>query len=167
MIHWGRSAKFERLRLKRTPAYRFRLFLSAMALVFPGLCYPQLLVTKIEMQQHNGQSSMLQPMSPPVSGGPAIELLNPQLLSQSIKSPTRIDLLFKPLDSPVNLASFKVLYGKARFDITSRILKKAKVGNNSITVEEAELPEGEHRFAILISDIQGRLSSREFSVRVQ
>jgi len=127
----------------------------------------QPLVTQSEMRQHDGPTSLLQPLNSPVSGGPTIELLNPQLLSQMIKSPTRIELLFKPSDAPVNLSTFKVLYGKARFDITSRIMKKAKVGANTIVVEEAELPEGEHRFAILIADVQGRSSSREFSVRVQ
>lgn len=125
------------------------------------------LISVAEMQQHDNPASLLQPLNSLVSGGPVIELLNPQLLSQAIKSPTRIVLLFKPSDSPVNFASFKVLYGKARFDITSRIMKKAKVGANTIIVEDVELPEGEHRFAILIADVQGRLSTREFSVRVQ
>lgn len=146
-----------------------RQALAAIGLVSLAIssAYAQPLVSWAEMRQHDGPSSLLQPLSSPVSGGPTIELLNPQLLSQVIKSPTRIELLFKPSDSPVNLSTFKVLYGKARFDITGRIMKKAKVGPNTIVVEEAELPEGEHRFAILIADMQGRSSSREFSVRVQ
>jgi len=147
-----------------------KAFMAVCVLII-GLVAPsaiaQPLVTQSEMRQYDGSNSLLQPLNSPVSGGPAIELLNPQLLSQVIKSPTRIELLFKPSDSPVNLATFKVLYGKARFDITSRIMRKAKVGANTIVVEEAELPEGEHRFAILISDVQGRSSTREFSVRVQ
>jgi len=146
-----------------------RQAIVAIGLVTLAICsaHAQPLVSRAEMRQHDGPTSLLQPLNSPVSGGPAIELLSPQLLSQVIKSPTRIELLFKPSDSPVNLATFKVLYGKARFDITSRIMKKAKVGANTIVVEEAELPEGEHRFAILIADVQGRSSTREFSVRVQ
>jgi len=146
-----------------------RQAIVAIGLVTLAICsaHAQPLVSQAEMRQHDGPTSLLQPLNSPVSGGPAIELLSPQLLSQVIKSPTRIELLFKPSDSPVNLATFKVLYGKARFDITSRIMKKAKVDANTIVVEEAELPEGEHRFAILIADMQGRSSTREFSVRVQ
>jgi len=132
-----------------------------------GVAHAEPLVSTIEMQRYNTADGLLQPMSSPSAGGPGIELLNPQLLTHLVRSPTKIELAFKPSGAPVNLASFKVLYGKARFDITSRIMKKARVGANSIVVEEAELPEGEHRFAVLISDTDGRSSSREFSVRVQ
>lgn len=119
------------------------------------------------MLQYDNSVDYVQSLSAPATGGPLIELVNPQLLSQAVKSPARIELLFKPKDGAVNLATFKVHYGKARFDITSRILRKAKIGANSILIEEAELPEGEHRFAISIADIQGRMSSQEFMVRVQ
>jgi hypothetical protein len=134
-------------------------------LIKPAFSVP--LITAEEMLQYENAVDYVQSLSTPASGGPVIELVNPQLLSQAVKSPTRIELLFKPKDGAVNLATFKVHYGKARFDITSRILRKAKLGANSILIEEAELPEGEHRFAISIADIQGRMSSQEFMVRVQ
>ena len=134
-------------------------------LVKPALGSP--LITAAEMLQYGNSVDYVQSLSAPATGGPLIELVNPQLLSQVVKSPTRIELLFKPKDGAVNLATFKVHYGKARFDITSRIMRKAKLGANSILIEEAELPEGEHRFAISIADVQGRMSSQEFMVRVQ
>jgi hypothetical protein len=134
-------------------------------LVKPALASP--LITAAEMLQYGNSVDYVQSLSAPATGGPLIELVNPQLLSQAVKSPTRIELLFKPKDGAVNLATFKVHYGKARFDITSRIMRKAKLGANSILIEEAELPEGEHRFAISIADVQGRMSSQEFMVRVQ
>jgi hypothetical protein len=134
-------------------------------LVKPALASP--LITAAEMLQYGNSVDYVQSLSAPATGGPLIELVNPQLLSQAVKSPARIELLFKPKDGAVNLATFKVHYGKARFDITSRILKKAKLGANSVLIEEAELPEGEHRFAISIADVQGRMSSQEFMVRVQ
>ncbi len=134
-------------------------------LVKPALASP--LITAAEMLQYGNSIDYVQSLSAPATGGPLIELVNPQLLSQAVKSPTRIELLFKPKDGAVNIATLKVHYGKARFDITSRILRKAKLGANSILIEEAELPEGEHRFAISIADVQGRMSSQEFMVRVQ
>ena len=132
-----------------------------------GPVYGRPLITPGEMLQYENTVDYVQSLSAPATGGPLIELVNPNLLSQAVKSPTRIELLFKPKDGAVNLSSFKVHYGKSRFDITSRILRKAKLGVNSILIEEAELPEGEHRFAISIADIQGRMSSQEFMVRVQ
>lgn len=143
------------------------LVLTGLLFGGAGVALAEPLVSTIEMRRYNSEDGFLQPMSSPSAGGPGIELLNPQLLTHLVKSPTKIELAFKPTGAPVNLASFKVLYGKARFDITNRIMKKARVGSNSIVVEEAELPEGEHRFAVLISDTDGRSSSREFSVRVQ
>jgi hypothetical protein len=134
-------------------------------LIKPASASP--LISVAEMLQYGNSVDYVQSLSAPATGGPLIELVNPQLLSQVVKSPTRIELLFKPKDGAVNLATFKVHYGKARFDITSRILKKAKLGANSVLIEEAELPEGEHRFAISIADVQGRMSSQEFMVRVQ
>ena len=134
-------------------------------LIKPASASP--LISVAEMLQYGNSVDYVQSLSAPATGGPLIELVNPQLLSQAVKSPARIELLFKPKDGAVNLSSFKVHYGKARFDITSRILRKAKIGANSILIEEAELPEGEHRFAISIADIQGRMSSQEFMVRVQ
>jgi len=132
-----------------------------------GPVYGTPLITPGEVLQYGNSFDDVQALSAPATGGPVIELVNPKLLSQAVKSPTRIELLFKPKDGAVNLATFKVHYGKARFDITSRILRKAKLGANSILIEEAELPEGEHRFAISIADVQGRMSSQEFMVRVQ
>ena len=134
-------------------------------LIKPAFSAP--LISAAEMLQYENAVNYVQSLSAPATGGPLIELVNPQLLSQAVKSPTRIELLFKSKDGAVNLSSFRVHYGKARFDITSRILRKAKLGANSILIEEAELPEGEHRFAISIADIQGRVSSQEFMVRVQ
>lgn len=143
------------------------MLLIALWIEGVGVALAEPLVSPGEMQRYNGDAGLLQPIGSSGVGGPGIELINPQLLTHLVRSPTKIELAFKPSGAPVNLASFKVLYGKARFDITSRIMKKARVGTNSIVVEEAELPEGEHRFAVVISDTDGRSSSREFSVRVQ
>ena len=164
------DSNFQRLRVKVKSSFECSIrevacFASIFLLLGPVYGTP--LITPGEMLQYGNSVDDVQALSTPASGGPVIELVNPQLLSQAVKSPTRIELLFKPKDGAVNLATFKVHYGKARFDITSRILRKAKFGANSILIEEAELPEGEHRFAISIADFQGRMSSQEFMVRVQ
>ena len=64
-----------------------------------------------------------QPLYKSSSSTPAIELINPNLLSNNLSSPITIELRFITDDVPIALETFKTFYGSFKLDITKRILK--------------------------------------------
>jgi hypothetical protein len=98
--------------------------------------------------------------------GPKIELTSPATSGEALKSPIKLELLFMPRAASIDFTSLKVLYGRARFDITSRVLGRARFNEDRLTLEEAHLPDGTHFFSVIISDSAGRLTRREFMLLI-
>lgn len=84
-----------------------------------------------------------------------------------VPSPVSIELSFRTDGTPVDMKSFQALYGGFKFDITDRILKKARVTATGLTIENAEIPKGTHRLFLAISDVKGRRTDRELRIQVQ
>jgi hypothetical protein len=96
-----------------------------------------------------------------------LDLLAPQLGS-TVNSPTQIDLKFLPKNpATVKPETFKAYYGTFQVDITSRLLKVAKVTTQGVNVPEASLPKGSHKITLNIEDTEGRIGSRtiEFDMK--
>lgn len=102
-----------------------------------------------------------------VPDAPQIDIVAPDIKG-SITSPTVVQLRFKPVSPAViKPESFKALYGAFRIDITSRLLKVARLDGDGLTVEGAQLPSGSHRIALEIEDSAGRVGTQLLSVTVQ
>jgi len=128
---------------------------------------PLMLVTEEEMVSSNQNKSRFTPKATGVPNAPSIDLLAPQLGS-SVSSPTQIDLKFLPKNpAAVKPETFKAFYGTFQVDITSRLLKVAKVTTQGVNVPEASLPKGSHKITLNIEDTEGRIGSRtiEFDVK--
>jgi len=132
-----------------------------------ALAQPLMLVTEEEMLSSNQNKSRFTPKATTVPNAPSIDLLAPQLGS-SVSSPTQIDLKFLPKNpAAVKPETFKAFYGTFQVDITSRLLKVAKVTTQGVNVPEASLPRGSHKITLNIEDTEGRIGSRtiEFDVK--
>ena len=146
--------------------------LRFISLYFFAFSYAQafILITEEEAKKYSeviNTKNYSQPLYKSSSSTPAIELVNPNLLSNDLSSPITIELRFITDDVPIALETFKTFYGSLKLDITKRILKKAYIKTNSIYIENAKVPKGKHKFIVQISDAIGRVAVREFSVNIK
>jgi hypothetical protein len=138
------------------------LFSSLSLSAFAG----PFLVTPEEMLASHNAPPQFTSKSVPVQDAPVIELTAPKL-STPISSPTNIELKFQPkAPSIVKPESFRVLYGAFGLDITKRLLSVAKVSEQGVFVQEANLPKGRHKLTMVVEDSAGRKGNRtvEFDV---
>lgn len=100
---------------------------------------------------------------------PQIEILKPEPVADlKVKAPFAIAVLFKgQSDAAIDPATFKVLYGAMRFDITSRITKFVKVTPAGFSLANAQIPIGKHRLILQVQDDKQRLAERELRVEVE
>lgn len=112
------------------------------------------------------KASSFTPRSAPVPNAPAIRVVSPDL-NAPLKSPMTIQLAWAAAaDAQIDLSSLKVTYGRLRLDITSRLLKQAKVSATGLEARDADLPGGTHRLFVSISDTRARETIREFILEV-
>ena len=75
---------------------------------------------------------------------------------------------FRPQpDAPIDPATFKVMYGAFRVDITARITKFVKVTPDGFSLENAQIPVGKHRLTLLVLDEKQRAAERELRFEVE
>ncbi|MBN8505456.1 MAG: hypothetical protein J0L58_13380 [Burkholderiales bacterium] len=99
---------------------------------------------------------------------PSIRVLTPSLGTGSLKSPVRIELAFDAAsDARIDLASFRVLYGMLRIDLTETIRKNATVTEKGIVAPAAKVPPGTHRLLLRIQDNLGRSGETELRFTVE
>jgi hypothetical protein len=101
-------------------------------------------------------------------GAPTISVVKPDH-SAAIQPPVDIEVHFTPTaGATVNIASLKILYGFLKLDVTQRILKAPGVDVSSagLKASGAQLPAGNHKLLIEVSDNLGRTGQQllEFSV---
>ena len=126
------------------------------------------LVTEEEVRKYKGdEAALLTPLAASPGVTPGIEVVNPRIMAGPVPSPVSIELSFRTDGTPVDMKSFQALYGGFKFDITDRILAKARVTATGLTIENAEIPKGTHRLFLAISDVKGRRTDRELRIQVQ
>lgn len=125
------------------------------------------LVTHEEMRASEAAASIYEPKNIPAPEAPQIELLRPTLLAPVV-SPTAIELRFRASpDTQVRPESFRVLYGRLRLDITSRLLQTTRITQQGMSVEQATLPQGSHRLLLSIEDTLGRRGQTQLDFNIQ
>lgn len=126
------------------------------------------LISRDEAMTHNSEEGIyLAPSNLSQGLGPTIELMSPVLSGEILKNPIKLELLFKQSVALIDFSSLKILYGRARFDITSRVLGRAIFNGNKLTLEEAHLPDGNHLISVIIFDVAGRHSRRDFMLHIK
>ena len=101
-------------------------------------------------------------------GGPDIDLLAPASLAAPLKAPFPIRLAFKARDgATIKPESFRALYGFLKIDITERLVSRAKIGPGGIEVDKADIPAGNHRLTLRISDDRERQTETEVRFSVE
>jgi hypothetical protein len=112
---------------------------------------------------------MLPRALPEPAPGPRIDLLRPALDTQPrLRSPFPIEVRFIPLpDAAVDPASFRVLYGNLRLDVTARILAQVKVAAAGFSLAEAAIPAGRHRLLLRVGDQKQRTGELDLRFEVE
>ena len=152
-------------------SWQLRVSLSALAFTVLAVQVQGWAFTLISAEEARvygvDSGSVLMPLSVPTNALPAIEVINPQILAGPVPSPVSIELSFKTDDAAVDISSFRALYGGLRLNITDRIMAKARVTPTGLRIENAEIPAGNHRLFLSISDSKGRRSDRELRFKVK
>ena len=103
----------------------------------------------------------------PRDAAPAIRVLSPVANGAPVAAPLRIELAFKPAPGTRILPeSFRVLYGLLKIDLTQRLRQHATVSESGVVVERAQVPDGQHRLILQVSDDKGNAAEQELRVRV-
>jgi hypothetical protein len=112
-----------------------------------------------------GPVSLPRALAPP--DAPVIVVIVPQDADKPLVPPVTIRVQFKPQPgAQISVRSFQALYGFFNVDITSRLLEHAKVTADGLIAENVNIPSGEHKVTLQISDNQGRVGTRTFKFTV-
>jgi len=142
----------------------------ALAAAAAAQADPAWLVSPDEVgRDHRAQSAAPKSVSLPkglTPGAPQIEIRQPGQLS-GVKAPFPIQLGFKASDgADIDLKSFRVRYGFLKLDITDRLLKKAQLTRDGLSLPEAAIPPGQHRLLIRLVDTRARETELDVSLTV-
>jgi hypothetical protein len=128
------------------------------------------LVSPAEARQFKGEEGFNEPAAlRPRALGPLIDILKPEAVADlKVKAPFAIAVRFKSQpDAAIDPATFKVMYGAFKLDITSRITKFVKVTKDGFSLENAQIPTGKHRLTMQVTDEKQRVAERELRVEVE
>lgn len=97
---------------------------------------------------------------------PLISLVKPG--TNFVKAPFDIVVSFAASDGArIDPASFKVLYGFFRMDITSRVMQQAKVSGDGVVISHANIPSGKHQLLLNVTDSMNRTGEAEIQIVVE
>jgi len=100
----------------------------------------------------------------PDNDGPEI-VIDPELTGKEIGREHSLKILFTPRDAAVDPSSLKFeLLKSPVIDLTERVWPYT--AKNGISIEKIKLPPGRYQFRIQISDVNGRLSEKDFTILV-
>jgi len=128
------------------------------------------LVTAEEAIQFKGEEGFdAQPSLRPRAVIPLIDIVKPEpAVDLKVKAPFAITVQFKGQpDAPIDPATFKVMYGALKLDITGRITKFVKVNKEGFSLENAQIPVGRHRLTLQVQDEKQRVAERELRFEVE
>jgi hypothetical protein len=132
------------------------------------------LVTAAEAQQ----AAQAEAAAPPADTRPrtrslprpqptSIRVLAPSTTASPVPAPLRIELAFSPAPGArIVPATFRILYGVLKIDLTERLRKHATITEAGVLVEGAQVPDGQHRLLLQVADDQGNLAEQELRIRV-
>jgi hypothetical protein len=149
------------------------LGLAAIACAAAGWAEPAWLVTPDEVKQDAvwaQKNPAAEEFSPRAfaPGAPDISMVSPASLAEPLKAPFPIRISFKAQDgAAIKPESFRALYGFMKVDITERLAGRAKVGPEGISVDSANIPAGNHRLFLRVSDDRDRQGETEIRFTVQ
>lgn len=96
----------------------------------------------------------------PEPGAPEIVVVSPTAQG-TIPTPMDIRLTFVPADgAQIDPDSLRILYGWLKLDITDRVMKHAKFSTSELSASGADIPAGNHKIVIRVSDDKGRTGER-------
>lgn len=99
-------------------------------------------------------------------GGPVIRVLAPPA-GGALTAPIRIELAFEPAPGArIVPASFRMLYGVLKIDLTERLRKYATVTETGVVIDRAQVPSGVHRLFLQVADDRGQQAEQELRLRV-
>jgi hypothetical protein len=102
---------------------------------------------------------------PPRADATTIRVVSPS--GNGVAAPVRIEVAFKPAPGArIVPSSFRVLYGLLKIDLTDRLKKHATVSESGVVVEQAQVPDGQHRLILQVADDQGNTAEQELRLRV-
>lgn len=103
----------------------------------------------------------------PKTNQPSIQVVTPTAPGEAVSAPVRIELAFKPAPGTrIVPSTFRVLYGLLKIDLTDRLKKHATVTEEGVVVDRAQVPVGQHRLIMQVTDDQGNLAEQELRLRV-
>ena len=70
-------------------------------------------------------------------------------------------------DSPIDPATFKLMYGALKVDITSRVTQFVTVTKDGFSLDNARVPPGRHRLTLQVLDEKQRVAERELRIEVE
>lgn len=103
---------------------------------------------------------------PEARPGPTIRVLQPDI-SRRLTNPMTIEVQFAAEPGhAIDMRSFNATYGWLGIDITRRLLEHSVKTANGLVARDVELPPGDHRVTMSITDTAGRSSSQTFNLSV-
>ena len=126
-----------------------------------------MLISKAEVDQI--KDNLSENIVIPLSGNePIIEIIQPSMKSGKVGSPMTIEVKFRAIDGKkIDPSSFKLFYGAFKLDVTERLLKAAKITASGFSIDNVEIPQGEHRLVLRVSDDAGASGIKELRVKVE
>jgi hypothetical protein len=127
---------------------------------------PVQLVTVAEVALHKNDGN--ENVSIPLAGDePAIEIVRPSIRDGKVATPVGIEVRFKPVSGKaIDPSSFKLYYGAFKVDVTDRLLKTAKVTATGFSIDNVDIPSGNHRLVMKVSDDAGTVGFKEIKFAV-
>jgi hypothetical protein len=144
--------------------------LTMFATPFAAFAQTDWLISPAEAQSYQGEGGFNeQPALRARALVPQIDIIKPEPVADlKVKAPFAITVLFKgQSDAAIDPATFKVMYGAMKFDITNRITKFVKVTPTGFSLENAQIPVGKHRLTLQVQDEKQRVAERELRVEVE
>lgn len=126
-----------------------------------------MLISKAEVEQ--AKDNLSESIVIPLAGDePVIEIVKPAVQGGKVGSPMAIEVRFKPAQGKkIDPSSFKLYYGAFKLDVTERLLKSAKITATGFSIDNVEIPQGEHRLVLRVSDDAGSSGIKELRVKVE
>ena len=128
------------------------------------------LISPDEALSYQGEGGFNEPAAlRPRALVPQIDIIKPEPSPDlKVKAPFAIAVVFRgQSDAAIDPATFKVMYGAMKFDITSRITKFVKVTPAGFSLDNAQIPVGKHRLILQVQDEKQRVAERELRVEVE
>ena len=114
-------------------------------------------------------AELITPRAAPVPRGDAttIRVVSSNTAASGVAAPVRIEVAFTPAPGArIVPSSFRVLYGLLKIDLTDRMKKNATVTETGVVVDNAQVPDGQHRLILQVADDQGNIAEQELRIRV-